>query len=451
MKKFAYILIIASLLYSEAFAYSPFDVLRQNSPDFTISDIYQETNSDYIAMKVCNVWWSMDRDWDIALWIKNNNSWVSTNTLIKYVRFASGDCNSYRVGTARSVWVSGGWQYNIKWWVKLSYYKSEQNSSNNSRISNIYLSAGSYNSNTYNSNIYNSNDRYYCNGSWYNYNNAADTIYYCNGNWYARGTNSNNNSTYYYNNSSDQYYCGGKRYTYWVNDTSYYCDGSRHSRNSSINYNSNNYNSNDKYYCNGNRYNYNSTADTAYYCNGTRYPRNGNNNYYNYNNNYDKYYCNGNRYNYNNTSDTSYYCNGSWYSRYTDNNNYYNNSYYNSNYYNNDYNYNKADLGINMLYLNKFNRQIVARICNSWWAMLWTYNVKTTFYSKNTWRTIVKNSNVNLGQNSCTNEEINVDVFDLWFYYNWNIEVTANIQVDNYPELNINNNSKTTSIAIDYN
>jgi len=57
MKKIAYILTIVSLLYTQTFAaYNPIDVLRQNNlPDFTISDIYQETNSDYVAMKVCNI------------------------------------------------------------------------------------------------------------------------------------------------------------------------------------------------------------------------------------------------------------------------------------------------------------------------------------------------------------------------------------------------------------
>jgi len=83
---------------------------------------------------------------------------------------------------------------------------------------------------------------------------------------------------------------------------------------------------------------------------------------------------------------------------------------------------------------------------------MWSsYNLKTTFYSKNTGRTVTKNTSINLWANSCTSEEIYADVFELWLYYNWTIEITSNIQLDNYAELSLSNNEKTTSISIDYN
>jgi|GEM_PF-2517862 len=55
MKKVIYILTIISLLYSQALAYNPFDVLHQQLPDLTVSNIFQETNSEYIDMTICNI------------------------------------------------------------------------------------------------------------------------------------------------------------------------------------------------------------------------------------------------------------------------------------------------------------------------------------------------------------------------------------------------------------
>lgn len=377
MKKI-FSLLVALLTLNQVSAYSPFDILHQNEPDFIIKGISQENNSNQITINVCNIWWSMDQYWDLALGVQNiSRNWYQITTLVKNIRLSSWNCTNYRVWTIDSLWILSNWYYNLKWQVKLQYYLSERDRTNNYYQSNVNISVWSY--------YYNSNYNYNYNNNYNSYNNYNYSSYNLpdlsirNLDYYEKTTISeyntlrevnnaivaeicndwssfnsywslrvnfrwpNNKDNIVYINSGNSTWNSGEcrktavsTYELWIWYSTSYNVTVKVDDNSSVNERneSNNsmtkylyipYNSNYNYYYNNNYNNNYNSSNSSYYCNGTKYNRINNASWYN---------CNGNHYYYN-----------------TNNSQYNSDSNYNSNYDNNSENYGKVYCDWNREYI----------------------------------------------------------------------------------------------------
>ncbi|EKE28849.1 MAG: hypothetical protein ACD_3C00003G0003 [uncultured bacterium (gcode 4)] len=377
MKKY-FLSALAFLLISPQVFAGPFDVLHRNVPDFIVKDIWQETNSNYLYVNICNIWWAMDSSWDLTVWIRLNvRNWISKSISIENIRFNSKECNLYNIANASDFWINWNRTYSLAWAVKLeNYTRFEANQNNNILIKDLFVRNYNTNSSTY----YNTPQLYY-NDTSYNYvplnygDNYSSSNYYNSTAWdlsisevnyYDRKTvNYNWNSREAYNSIvakicnywNDLYYNGSVRAKIemnWKTDNIYLnpfwtwrrweCREIWSSVNNFNIYNnatywvavtiddtnlisdsnrSNNYLYKSIYITNYSN-SYNSSNDW-YTCNGIWYNYNSNDiswytcngiwyNRSGYNGWQNSYYCNWTWYNYTNSA-TWYYCNGTWYNR----------------------------------------------------------------------------------------------------------------------------------------